>query len=280
MALNITSRFHKANVLGVGIHALTMRDAVDAIASAVASRQKGYICVAGVHGVMEARRNPSLARVFRDAFLVVPDGMPTVWMGRLQGLSITRLFGPDLMLAVLQDERLAQVKHYLYGGCPGVAEQLKLQLTQWYPGLRVIGTFCPPFRPLSADEQSDLFHEIDCLRPDVIWVGLSTPKQEQFMADYISRLATTMMIGVGAAFDFHTGRIADSPPWIKKIGLQWLHRLAQDPRRLWRRYLLNNPSFIWNAILQVLQLKKFTLYPVEESNVASHRSCSAVVPPL
>src|SRR5579884_471200 len=227
-----------------------MAMALDEITTAVSSRHRGYVCVTGVHGIMEARRDVSLVRVFRDAFLVVPDGTPTVWMGRSQGLSMSRVFGPDLMLAVLMDKRLAHARHYLYGGAPGVAKELQQMLLQRYPGVRIVGTFCPPFRPLSQADQSSLVDDVRRLQPDIIWVGLSTPKQERFMSEYLPRLATTLMIGVGAAFDFHTGRISDSPAWAKQMGLQWLHRLIQDPRRLWRRYLLNNPPFACNAILQ------------------------------
>ncbi len=257
-----------------------MREAIHAIATAVSSHQKGYVCVAGVHGIMEARRDASLAHIFRDAFLVVPDGMPTVWMGRSQDLSMTRLFGPDLMLAVLQERRLAQAKHYLYGGAPGVAKQLVQVLLRKYPGLQIVGTYCPPFRPLSSGEQAVLLNEINRLQPDIIWVGLSTPKQEKFMAEYLPRLATTLMVGVGAAFDFHTGRITDSPPWVKQMGLQWMHRLAQDPLRLWRRYLFNNPPFAWNAILQLLGLKKFKLDAVEGFDRAPHGPGSADLPSI
>lgn len=268
----------KANVLGVGIDALTMRTAVHEIVSAVLTRHKGYVCVTGAHGVMEARRDPSLARVFRDALLVVPDGMPTVWMGRLQGLSMARVFGPDLMVAVLQEPRLANAKHYMCGGAPGVAKQLEQVLMRRLPGLRIVGTYCPPFRPLSTNERCDLLDEVNRLQPDIIWVGLSTPKQELFMAEYLPMLATTLMIGVGAAFDFHTGRINDSPAWVKQMGLQWVHRLLQEPLRLWRRYLFNNPPFAWNALLQLLGARRFTLDGVDERNEEIRHSDSANLP--
>ena len=265
MTRSTGGNFARANVLGIGIHALPLRGAVDAIATAICCQKKGYICVAGVHGIMEARRDPSLAHIFRDAFLVVPDGMPTVWMGRLQGLRMVRVFGPELMLAVLQEPQLAHAKHYLYGGAPGVAKQLQEVLLSRNPELRITGTFCPPFRPLSTTEETTFINEIRYHQPDIIWVGLSTPKQEKFMAKYLPNLRTTLMIGVGAAFDFHTGRINDSPQWIKQMGMQWVHRLAQDPQRLWRRYLFNNPPFACNAILQVLGLRKFALDAIEES---------------
>jgi N-acetylglucosaminyldiphosphoundecaprenol N-acetyl-beta-D-mannosaminyltransferase len=248
------------NVLGIGVHALCMRSAVEAIADAVLHHQKGYVCVCGVHGVMEARRDPLLANVFANAFLVVPDGMPTVWMGRHQGYAIERVFGPDLMLAVLREPRLAAIRHYLYGGNPGVAQRLGEVLVRKSPGAQIVGTHCPPFRPLTLWEQHDLLSEIDHLQPDIIWVGLSTPKQERFMAEFLPKLRTTLLIGVGAAFDLHTGRINDSPDWLKQMGLQWLHRLVQEPSRLWRRYLVNNSQFLFEAFLQVFRLKEFRLH--------------------
>jgi len=233
-----------------------MENAVEAIAGAVTQRKKGYVCVTGVHGVMEARQDQNLTTIFKNAFLVVPDGMPTVWMGRLQGHSIERVFGPDLMLTVLQDARLRDATHYLYGGNEGVAECLRERLVSKYPGVKIVGTYCPPFRPLTWNEEQALLVEINHLRPDIIWVGLGTPKQERFMAEYLPKTKATLMIGVGAAFDFHTGRIKDSPDWVKRMGLQWMHRLLQEPSRLWRRYLFNNPQFIVCALLQLARLKQ------------------------
>jgi len=168
------------------------------------------------------------------------------------------------MLAVLRERHLPRVRHYLYGGAPGVAKQLTQVLSRKYPDSEVVGTYCPPFRPLSTNEQSDLLNHVNDLQPDIMWIGLSTPKQERFMAEYLPRLDTTLMIGVGAAFDFHTGRINDSPDWVKQMGLQWMHRLIQEPSRLWRRYLINNPTFAWNAILQLTGMKTFTVDAVAE----------------
>lgn len=252
--------FPRANVLGVGVHAVDMASAVLTIANAVATRSKGYVCATGVHGIMEAQRNASLRTVFSRALMVVPDGMPTVWMGHLQGLrQMRRVFGPDLMFAVIGDRALRGCSHFLYGGAPGVAGDLEASLRRSFPGVHVVGTYTPPFRALDHTEASELQQTIDRLRPDIMWVGLSTPKQEKFMADYLPLLNTTVMIGVGAAFDFHTGRLKDSPAWIKQLGLQWLHRLLQEPRRLWKRYLLNNPAFLVNAFLQLTNIRRFDL---------------------
>jgi N-acetylglucosaminyldiphosphoundecaprenol N-acetyl-beta-D-mannosaminyltransferase len=250
----------RANVLGVGVHAVNMASAVQTIANAVVTRSKGYVCATGVHGIMEAQRNASLRAVLSRALLVVPDGMPTVWMGRLQGLRrMRRIFGPDLMLAVIGDPALRHYSHFLYGGDYGVAQELEASLRRHYPKIQIAGTYTPPFRPLNHTEAAELQKTVDRLRPDIVWVGLSTPKQEKFMAEYLPHLNTTVMIGVGAAFDFHTGRLKDSPVWIKQLGLQWLHRLLQEPRRLWKRYLLNNPAFLVNALLQVTNMRRFDL---------------------
>jgi N-acetylglucosaminyldiphosphoundecaprenol N-acetyl-beta-D-mannosaminyltransferase len=237
-----------------------MATAVRTIASVVTSGGKGYVCATGVHGVMEARRNAEVRRALADAILVVPDGMPTVWMGRLQGLrQMRRVFGPDLMLEVFRASALEGCRHFLYGGAEGVASDLQTALERRFPKCHIVGTYTPPFRPLNQQEESDLRALVSRLHPDIIWVGLSTPKQELFMAHYLPSLETRVTIGVGAAFDYHTGRLKDSPQWLKPLGLQWLHRLAQEPRRLWKRYLVNNPAFVSQAILQLTGIRHFDL---------------------
>jgi N-acetylglucosaminyldiphosphoundecaprenol N-acetyl-beta-D-mannosaminyltransferase len=151
--------------------------------------------------------------------------------------------------------------HFLYGGKPGVAEELKHNLEQWFPNIQIVGTFTPPFRPLEAHEEAELQDLMTRVRPDVIWVGLSTPKQERFMSEFVSRLPFGVMIGVGAAFDIHTGRLKDAPDWIKKAGLQWMHRVWQEPGRLWKRYLVNNSCFLWEIFLQFSGLARYKLLP-------------------
>ena len=167
--------------------------------------------------------------------------------------------GPDLMLRVCEISAQRGYTHFFYGGDVGVADQLKANLEKRYPGLRVVGTYTPPFRPLNAEEQRQLQDSVARLKPDMFWVGLSTPKQERFMDEYLPKLDTRIMLGVGAAFDIHTGRIKDSPDWIQAIGLQWVHRIMQDPRRLWKRYLYNNPRFIVRITAQLLGLRKYEL---------------------
>ncbi|MGE0406060.1 MAG: WecB/TagA/CpsF family glycosyltransferase [Candidatus Korobacteraceae bacterium] len=241
-----TLNIPRVDVLGVGVHALDLKSAVAVVQQSVSAGHRGYVCVTGVHGIMEAQRNPDFLSTLNHALMVTPDGMPTVWIGRRQGFAeMDRVFGPDLMRQVCAESVVRGESHFLYGGNPGVAGELKANLERWFPGIRIVGTYTPPFRSLNSAEEHELVEQVAALRPDIFWVGLSTPKQERFMRQYIERLETKVMIGVGAAFDLHTGRMRDAPAWIKRFGLQWLHRLLQDPSRLWKRYLVNNTLFVW-----------------------------------
>lgn len=247
-----------ANVLGIGVHAVDMEEAVARVRLALELARKGYICLAGVHGIMEARRSAELRSILTNAYLIAPDGMPTVWMGHWQGLShMQRVFGPDLMLEVIGRKEFLGCKHFFCGGGPGVAEKLRERLLRRFPETSIVGIYTPPFRPMTMDEEIELAAQIRSLKPDIIWIGLSTPKQDRFMARYLPMLETKLMIGVGAAFLYHTGAIQDSPAWVKRAGLQWLHRLAQEPSRLWRRYLLNVPLFLFHAALQLTGLRRY-----------------------
>lgn len=248
------------NVLGVGVHAIDMGDALRVMESTIREGRKGYVCVTGVHGIMEAQRDPELRSILNQSLLTTPDGMPAVWVGRIQGYgNIRRVYGPDLMMDFCAATAAAGFRHFLYGGQLGVAEELAARLRTRVPGLNIVGTFTPPYRPLNRDEERDLTSLIASTKPDVLWVGLSTPKQERFMAKYINSLDVKVMVGVGAAFDIHTARLKDAPAWIKRSGLQWLHRLCQEPGRLWKRYLVNNPLFLLKIAGQLLGLKKYTL---------------------
>jgi N-acetylglucosaminyldiphosphoundecaprenol N-acetyl-beta-D-mannosaminyltransferase len=245
-----------ANVLGVEVSAIDLPRAVELAECWIEEGLPGYVCVTGVHGVMEAQRDVELKAILNEAVMNTPDGMPMSWVGHLQGLKqMDRVFGPDFMLAMCRRSVLKGWRHFLYGGQPGVAEELKSVLGQRVPGLQIVGTYTPPFRALDEKEESELLAQVVACRPHVLWVGLSTPKQERFMASYVDRLGIPLLVGVGAAFDFHAGRIRDCPNWVKRTGLQWLHRLAQDPRRLWRRYLRNNPEFLWKIMLQLLAMR-------------------------
>ena len=251
---------NRVNVLGVGISVLNLRTALEAMAAAVRERRKGYICVTGVHGVMEAQEDAAFKRILNGAFLCTPDGMPMVWAGKLAGhREMTRVYGPDLMLDVCAWSETSGAKHFFYGGAEGVAELLARKLKEKFPKLEVTGTFTPPFRKLNAKEEGDLQAQICAAQPDILWVGLSTPKQEKFMAEYLSKLDVTLMVGVGAAFDFHAGRVSQAPRWMQRSGLEWFYRLCCEPRRLWKRYFKNNPLFVWRALCQFTGLKHYPL---------------------
>jgi N-acetylglucosaminyldiphosphoundecaprenol N-acetyl-beta-D-mannosaminyltransferase len=253
-----TGHSPQANVLGVGISAVNMHEAVLRSMQLLERGGKGYICVTGVHGIMEAQRDPALRVIHNRAHLCVPDGMPTVWVGRLQGhRTMRRVYGPDFMWEMCRQSVARGYRHFLYGGKPGVTERLRLRLEQQLPGLCICGAYTPPFRELTAQEEDDLVTAVDLAKPHVVWVGVSTPRQERFMARMLDRLNTNLMVGVGAAFDIHAGLLADAPPWMKSCGLQWLHRLAMEPRRLAKRYLINNPGFLWNIALQLTKTKTF-----------------------
>ena len=252
--------FPRANVLGVGVSAVNMEEAVSQLRFALDSGHRGYVCVTGVHGVMEAQSDQDLRNILNSSLLTTPDGMPTVWIGRLQGfLRMRRVFGPDFMLRVCGMSCRKGYTQFLYGGNEGVAEQLRNILIRRFPTLRIVGTYTPPFRPLTSKEQTSLATIVAHLKPDIFWVGLSTPKQERFMSEYLGKLDTKIMVGVGAAFDYLTGTIRDAPPWVKTAGLQWLHRLMQEPRRLWRRYLINNPRFLLKIALQLTGVREYRL---------------------
>ena len=251
----------RVNVLGVGVSVLNLRTAVDAIADAVRARRKGYVCVTGVHGVMEAQNDPALRKILNSAFLCTPDGMPLVWVGRIRGQSeMRRVYGPDLMLDVCAWSGKNACRHFFYGGAPGVTGALAEKLKARFPKLEIAGTFTPPFRPLNAEEEKQFVETVRAARPDILWVGVSTPKQEQFMAEFLPKLDVTLMIGVGAAFDFHSRRVKQAPRWMRRSGLEWFYRLCQEPRRLAKRYFKNNPLFALKIAGQLCGFKK---YPIE-----------------
>lgn len=244
------------NVLGTGISALTLPLARDLVLGVRGRLHRGYICLATAHGLTEARRDPELRRIYNASWLTTPDGMPLVWLGPR---GVGRVYGPDLMLTVCDAGRGIGLRHYFCGGNVGVAEELSARLRARFPGLAVVGTFTPPFRELDAHETAALRAEVSRTRPDVIWVGLGTPKQERFMARHAHELDAGVLIGVGAAFDFHSGRVRQAPRWIQRGGFEWLFRLCTEPRRLGKRYLTTTPLFAARALAQKLGLKSYPL---------------------
>jgi len=249
----------RLNVLGVGISAVDLEYTLACIDGWIHRRERQYVCLATVHGVMECQRDPSLRSVFNTSGLTTPDGMPLVWLSWLHGLRhVQRVYGPDLMLALCERSVRQGYRHYFYGGAPGVAEKLAGRLRQRFPELQIAGTYTPPFRAMTADEDAEAIQAINRAGPDIVWVGLGSPKHDRWMATHVGRLTASVLIGVGAAFDFHAGRKRQAPRWIQRGGLEWLFRLSQEPRRLWRRYLIDNPLFVALVLLQATGTRRYS----------------------
>lgn len=235
----------RVDVLGVHVSCIDRPMAVENIARWIQDREQHYVCVTGVHGVMESQSDPALRQIHNESGLTTPDGMPLVWCAHKAGAgNVTRVYGPDLMLDVCERGAREGWRMFFYGGADGVADELAAKLRARFPGLVSVGTLCPPFRALTDDEIADECRIINEAKADIVWVGLSTPKQERWMASRVGRIDTPVMVGVGAAFDFHTGRVRQAPKLVQKSGLEWLFRMCMEPKRLWKRYMKNNPRFV------------------------------------
>jgi N-acetylglucosaminyldiphosphoundecaprenol N-acetyl-beta-D-mannosaminyltransferase len=245
------------SVLGVRVFVVQIDDAIAQVEKWIGTHEAGrFVAVTGMHGVAEARKDPRFRKVLNSADLVVPDGMPLVWLGRWHRHPIRRrVNGPELMTAFCEKTG-SQYRHFFYGGAPGVADDLARTLHQRF-GIVVAGTYTPPFRPLTDDEEREVAARVKEAAPDVLWVGLSTPKQECWMYEHRDSLSVPVMLGVGAAFDLNCGRFRQAPEWMRENGLEWLFRLMVEPRRLWKRYLVTIPSAMWSVSLEIFHLKKF-----------------------
>lgn len=248
----------RCDVLGVGVSAVNLDSAVTTLADWIERGERHYVTVTGVHGVMESQRDPALKTIHNRAGMVTPDGMPMVWLNWLAGHKhVDRVYGPDLMLRVCHASEAHGWKHYFYGGGDGVAQLLVARLKSRFPRLQVVGIHCPPFRPLSEAEEQEIVAQINASGADIVWVGLSTPKQERWMSRFRDRLRPAALVGVGAAFDFHAGLKPQAPHWMQRAGMEWLFRLVSEPSRLWKRYLVNNPAFLGCLLLSALRLRDF-----------------------
>jgi len=240
-------------ILGVRVHAVQMSDAVECVRSwldapLVTTR---FVAVTGMHGIAESRQSGYFRQVLNTADLVVPDGMPLVWVGQVQGHPLQhRVCGSELMDNLCRRTGSAY-RHFFFGGARGVAERLARTLNEKY-GIVIAGTYTPPFRPLTGDEEKELASLVEETSPDVFWVGLSTPKQEKWMYEQRHKLRVPVMLGVGAAFDMNSGNLRRAPQWMRDSGLEWLFRLASEPKRLWRRYLVTIPRAAWFVCLELL----------------------------
>ena len=234
------------DVLRVPLALTDYEQSLDWIDAMVEARERGYVCVCNVHTVMESREDPELRAALLGSSINVPDGQPLVWAINALGHSLAgRVYGPELMARACARAASGSWRFYLYGGRnQGALVQLALNLRHRYEGVRIVGGYSPPHRPLTEEEQVAVVAEINSSHADVVWVGIGVPKQEKWMARLRSDLDAPVLIGVGAAFDFHAGLVPQAPNWLQAAGLEWAYRLAREPRRLWRRYLRSNPRFV------------------------------------
>jgi N-acetylglucosaminyldiphosphoundecaprenol N-acetyl-beta-D-mannosaminyltransferase len=233
-------------VLDVPLALTDYQRTLDWIEAMVDSHEHGYVCVCNVHTVMASGEDPELRDALLSSSLNVPDGQPLVWAINSLGHDLAgRVYGPELMSRACARAAVTSQRVYLYGGRnQGALVQLALNLRQRYPGVRIVGGYSPPHRPLTDEEETAVAEEINRSRAEVVWVGIGVPKQEKWMAAMRDRLDAPVLVGVGAAFDFHAGLVPQAPNWIQESGLEWAYRLAHEPRRLWRRYLRYNPRFL------------------------------------
>ena len=264
------------SVLGIPFDLIDYASAIEQIDWWRRSRQHRYVTLTNAHGVTLARRDEELDSALRGASLVLPDGVSIVLAAKLLGYAHSgRVTGPSLLLRLCQWGIERGYRHYFYGGAEGVADRLAERLGATYPGLQVAGTYCPPFRELTDAEDRRIVQRINASRPDVVWVGLGAPKQEKWMACHAGRVASAAMIGVGAAFDFHSGSVRWAPAWIRSMGMEWAFRLALDPRRMWRRNL-DNSLFAGQVVGQYL--RRYLGLGSSATRTASPAEVRSVVP--
>lgn len=244
-------------LLGTQVRSIQYADAVEYVAGRGRKQESRYICIANVHMLMEAYDSPAFKEIVNSADLVVPDGMPLVWMMRLKGQrDQQRVYGPTLMLHVLEVAARGNIPVGFYGSKPPVLESLVARMKDRYSGLNVTFSASPPFRELTPQEDVEVVKQINESNARILFVGLGCPKQEIWMANHRGKIQA-VMLGLGAAFDFHAGTKPQAPAWMQRIGLEWLFRFINEPRRLWKRYLYHNPRFVLLAIDDLLGLRKF-----------------------
>ncbi len=245
------------DILGISVSAVNMQRAVGTIQDWIDQGKREYVCVTCVHGVMESYRSAELRQVHNRAGMVTPDGMPLVWLLRLTGHPESdRVCGPELMPRVLRASLERGDRHFLYGGSSQSLEILIRRLHEMAPGVKIAGSYSPPYRPLTEAEDDEVIQMINDSQADIVWCGLGMPKQELWMARHRSRLNAAVLIGVGAAFDIHAGITKRAPMFLRRSGFEWTYRFMKEPRRLWRRYLGNNPLFLLLLGLQAIGLLK------------------------
>lgn len=242
-------------ILNVHLSPVNMAQALATLQDWIQTNDRQYVCVAPAHSIMECVNDPGLLPVFNQAGMVTPDGMAIVWLLHLKGhRHVTRVYGPDLLLNACKYGLQHNWRHCFYGGAPGVAETLSQSLTSRFPGLQIAAALAPPFGELSPEQDYIFVQQINTVKPHIVWVGMSSPKQERWMHAHRYQIDAPVMIGVGAAFDFLSGTKPQAPRWMQRGGLEWLFRLISEPKRLWPRYR-QYPHFVLLALAELLREK-------------------------
>ncbi|MCK5579846.1 MAG: WecB/TagA/CpsF family glycosyltransferase [Candidatus Omnitrophica bacterium] len=245
------------DILGVNISAVNLELAGQEIDRWIQNRQKVYVCVAPVSTIMDCQDDPEYRKIVNNAGMVTPDGMPVVWLGKLSGnKTIQRTYGPDLMRQTCDVGQKRGYRHYFYGGTSDTLQILEQRLKEQFPDINIVGKYSPPFRKIQEIEKDTVLEEINSFAPDILWVGLGSPKQDYWMSQHRDKLNVPVIVGVGAAFDFLAGVKPQAPGWMQKSGLEWLFRLCCEPGRLWKRYLIGNARFVYLVIKEKLGLRR------------------------
>jgi len=242
---------NRIKILGTRIDLESYLSAIEKMEARINDNHSNtYVTLTCVDSMINAYKSPLFRDICNNAFLSLPDGLPLVWVARSRGNHVIRnnTRGTELMYKFFEYTCNKQYKHYFYGGKEGIAEQLKNKLETKFPGVKIVGTYCPPFRKLTEAEDNEICEMINATKADIIWVGLGAPKQEYWMYDHLNKLDTSIMVGVGAAFDFLSGNKKEAPVWMRRVGLEWFFRLMSEPQRLWKRYLVGNSQFIYLLI--------------------------------
>ncbi len=252
-------------VLDIKINELTLCRTIEIMDNWIINNKKDYIVLTGAHGIIEMQKDKELKRINNEAGLVTPDGMPEVWLGKLKGFSkIEKVYAPEIMQSCFKISAERGYKHFFYGGKEGVADKLEGVVNKEYPGIKVVGTYCPPFRPLTFEEKSSVIAQINDSGADVVWCGLGCPKQEKWMYEFRPLVNAAVLIGVGAGFDFLSGEKPLAPYWVTRSGFEWLYRIFGDPKRLSKRYFEIVPKFIYYNLVELLRGDFFNYSKSEE----------------
>ena len=245
----------RQNILGVMISVIDLDQAVAYCQNQIKTRQPTYICVAPAHSIMDCYEDGYLREIFNKSGLTTPDGMAVVWIMKLKGnKTVSRVYGPDLLLSLCELSNKSGWKHFFYGSTDQVLNQMLAKLLTEYPDVKICGSYAPPFKVGKITERQEVINNINQLNPDIVWVGLGSPKQEYWMFEHRGKLNAPLLIGVGAAFDFLSGNKNQAPKWVQRSGFEWLYRLIDEPRRLWRRYI-KYPKFVMLVLKEMVGLK-------------------------